>query len=222
MRSLLVEDEEELGGVLSAALTRRSCSVDLARTLEEARDYLTLGAFDVIVLDRRLPDGDGLTLLQGRPPTPVLVLTALTGSDQAVYGLESGADDYMAKPFDVDELFARIKALSRRSARLPSAIQTFGNLTFHPDTRSFSIHGAPLAMPRRQLLLLEALLRRAGQVVPHELLEQAVYALDDELGAEAMPPHVSRLRSRLVEASAGVTITAMRGVGYLLHEAKAS
>lgn len=208
--------------MLSAALTRRSCSVDLARTLEEAQDYLTLGAFDVIVLDRRLPDGDGLSLLQNRPATPVLVLTALTGSDQAIHGLESGADDYMAKPFDVDELFARIKALSRRSARPPLSAQTFGNLTFHPDTRSFSIYGAPLAMPRRQLLLLEALMRRAGQVVPHERLEQAVYALDDELGSEAMPPHVSRLRSRLVDANAGVTITAMRGVGYLLHETKKS
>ncbi|MBR9763948.1 MAG: response regulator transcription factor [Rhodobacteraceae bacterium] len=219
MRILVVEDEAELGRMLGAALARHDILVDLAPSFAVAEEALQLHDYAAVVLDRTLPDGEGLDLLpliRARPaPCPVIVLSALSSVDQRVEGLDGGADDYLAKPFATDELLARLRALLRRPSLAESEAIELGRLRFQPEHRSVEIEGSALELPRRELLVLEALLRRAGRVVDRRALEDAVYGYDDEIASNSLDAHVSRLRRKL--APAGLEIHTIRGVGYLLR-----
>lgn len=220
MRILLVEDETELALVLRAALGRRGFVVDWVCDLAHAREAIHVPGLRAVLLDRRLPDGDGVSLLadlRAQPDRPpVIVLTARGQTRERVECLDAGADDYLAKPFELDELLARLRAVTRRQAGTPAEPMVLAALTFDPVHREARVDGAPLALPRRELALLEALLRRAGRVVLREAIETAIFGFDDAPTSNTLDSHVSRLRRRLAEAGAGVAIHALRGVGYMM------
>ena len=219
MRILLVEDEIEMVAALRAALARRGFVVDRVRTLEDAHIALKEPGVRAVLLDRRLPDGDGLSLLPVlramADPPPVIVLTALGQTMERVEGLDAGADDYLVKPFELDELLARLRAVARRRAGAAVEPLTLGALSFDTVHREAQVSGNPLQLPRREIALLDVLLRRAGRVVLRETIEAALFGFDDAPASNTLDSHVSRLRRRLSEAGAGVAIHALRGVGYM-------
>lgn len=219
MRILLVEDEIEMAAALRAALARRGFVVDRVRTLEDAHIALKEPGVRAVLLDRRLPDGDGLSLLPVlramADPPPVIVLTALGQTMERVEGLDAGADDYLVKPFELDELLARLRAVARRRAGAGVEPLTLGALSFDTVHREAQVSGHPLQLPRREIALLDVLLRRAGRVVLRETIEAALFGFDDAPASNTLDSHVSRLRRRLSEAGAGVAIHALRGVGYM-------
>jgi DNA-binding response OmpR family regulator len=136
-----------------------------------------------------------------------------------VRGLDAGADDYLTKPFFADELMARIRAALRRPGAEPTALLVCGQLSFDPDRREVGVAGQPLLLKRRELLIVEALIRRAGRVVQRDALLEAVYGLDDEVQPKALDGHVSRLRRLLLDSDAGVAIHPIRNVGYMMKAA---
>lgn len=220
MRLLLVEDEAELARLVRANLAREGFAVDIVRTLDEARAALSAARYDVILLDLTLPDGDGLDLLadmrRGGDSTPVIAVTARDAIDQRIHGLNLGADDYLGKPYAQAELVARIRALLRRPNGALGLRLTVGNLEFDASSSAVHVGEEALPLPRRELALLELLIRRSGQVVTRPLIENGLYGFDDDVDANAMEASVSRLRKRLLAAGASVTIHTVRGVGYML------
>lgn len=222
MRILLVEDEAEMATALSSALRRYDMVVDHAPTLADAEEAISADVHAAVLLDRQLPDGDGLTLipkLRARADgVPIIVLTARGELADRIAGLDSGADDYLAKPFAVEELLARLRAVLRRPAGLSPDIIHAGRIAFDVGHREASIDGQPFELPRRELLVLEALIRRMGRTVLRSALEEAVYNFDDEIQSNALDTHVSRLRRKLTDTDAGVEIHGIRGVGYLLKK----
>ena len=220
MRVLLVEDEPEMATALTAALKKYDMVIDHVSSLADAEEAVSINVYGAILLDRQLPDGDGLTLipkLRARSAgVPVIVLTARGELADRVAGLNIGADDYLGKPFAVEELLARLRAVLRRPADLLSETIRLGRLSFDVGNREACVGGEPLDLPRRELLVLEALLRRMGRTVARSSLEEAVYSIDDEIQSNALDTHISRLRRRLSEARAEIEIHAIRGVGYLL------
>ncbi|MEI5681646.1 response regulator transcription factor [Mesorhizobium sp. CGMCC 1.15528] len=222
MRILLVEDEPEMVSALRAALKRHDMVMDHAGSLKAAEGFVAIDTYDAILLDRRLPDGDGLSLVSKlraeKNATPVLVLTALGDLADKVAGLDLGADDYLAKPFAFEELLARLRALLRRPATVQAQTFRAGHVAFDVGHREASIRGEPLTLPRRELLVLETLMRRTGRMVQRSSLMEAVFGMDDEIQSNALDTHISRLRRKLADAEGGVTINGIRGVGYLLRE----
>ncbi len=220
MRVLLVEDEPQMASALVAALKNYDMVVDHVSMLADAEEAVFVNAYAAILLDRQLPDGDGLTLiskLRARGAgVPVIVLTARGELPDRIAGLNTGADDYLGKPFAIEELLARLRAVLRRPADLPAEALRLGRLLFDVGNREASVDGRPLDLPRRELLVLEALLRRMGRTVARSALEEAVYSIDDEIQSNALDTHVSRLRRKLSEARAEIEIHGIRGVGYLL------
>lgn len=221
MRILLVEDEMNMAAALTAALSRHDIVVDHARTLEIAEEACRSGVHDAVLLDRKLPDGDGLSLIpvlrREQAGLPIIVLSALGSPDHRVAGLDHGADDYLAKPFSTDELLARLRAVMRRPAQIGESMVNVGQLRFNLTERQADLAGEPLDLTRRELLALEILVRRAGRTVPRSALEEAVYGYDDEIASNSLDAHISRLRRKL--STAGVEIHAIRGLGYLLRTA---
>jgi DNA-binding response OmpR family regulator len=222
LRILLVEDEPELGTTLAARLAAEGFVVDHVVSLGEAIEAVLAARHRAVLLDRRLPDGDGLALLpvlKTRPsPPPAILLTALDNVPDRVAGLEAGAEDYLIKPFAFAELLARLRVLLRRhgaSAEVPRVV--VGRLAYDLAAREPSIAGESFTLPRRELAILDALMRRAGRVVMREHLEGQVYGFDDEIASNALEAHISRLRRRLTDRGAGVVLHAVRGVGYMVR-----
>lgn len=209
-----------MAAALGEALKNYDMVVDHVGTLAQAEEAVSVNVYAAILLDRQLPDGDGLTIVpQLRAKgegVPVIVLTARGELADRISGLDKGADDYLAKPFAVEELLARLRAVLRRPPNMPSELLNVGNLSFDLINREARISGNRLDLPRRELLVLETLLRRMGRTVLRSSLEDAVYSIDDEIQSNALDTHVSRLRRKLTESRAGVEIHAIRGVGYLL------
>lgn len=224
MRLLLVEDESEMAGMITSTLRRHDMVVDVAPSLSIALEAIETTEYDLVILDRHLPDGEGLSFipaLRSKPGgVPILVLSAYGSTQQRIEGLESGADDYLAKPFSMDELVARIRALRRRPAVRSQEALSLGALTYDLASREASVNGVVLALPRRERLVLEALIERSGRSVTRSTLEEAVFGFDDEIASNSLDAHISRLRRKLAEAEAGVEIHAIRGIGYLIRELK--
>ena len=222
MRILLVEDEAEMAAALSQALKGYDMVVDHVPTLAEAEEAISADVHGAVLLDRQLPDGDGLTLIPKlrakADGVPIIVLTARGDLADRITGLDSGADDYLAKPFAVEELLARLRAVLRRPAGVQFEIINAGRMAFDCSHREASVNGRPLDLPRRELLVLETLLRRMGRTVLRGTLEEAVYNFEDEIQSNALDAHVSRLRRKLADSDAGVEIHSIRGVGYLLKQ----
>lgn len=222
MRILLIEDELQLADTLRLALERERFIVDHADRLATARVAVMLAPFDLVLLDRTLPDGDGLslvpTLRAGNPGLPVIVLSARGEISDRIFGLDEGADDYLIKPFSLDEMLARIRAIMRRPADLAGEDIRAGALVFDLSNEEVAVGGVRMELPRRELRVLAALMKRRGRTVLRESLEQAVFGFDDEVQSNTLDSHISRLRRKLSEAGAGIEIHAIRGVGYLLRE----
>lgn len=224
MRVLVIEDEPDLGKLIVGNLAKTGFVADLMTSIGDAQAALSVSAFDVIILDLGLPDGDGMDLLRwlrGQSnATPLLILTARDAPTDRVAGLDAGADDYLVKPFFVDELVARIKALLRRPGHALGMRMELGNLVFDTQSRQAEVAGRPLRLGKREALLLERLLRRQGQVVPKDGLEDSLYGFNDDLGSNAVEVAVHRLRRKLSQADAHAVIHTLRGVGYLLDDGK--
>jgi DNA-binding response OmpR family regulator len=222
MRILLIEDEKEMAEALTAALGKHGIIIDHTMLLDDALELTRQHVYDAILLDRRLPDGEGLSLVpklrRMGTETPIIVLTARNEPKERIKGLDVGADDYLGKPFLVEELMARLRAVLRRPANLAEPQINVGRMVVDPLHLNVTIGSIPLDLPRRELLVLVALAKRQGKTVLRSVLEAAVYNYEDEIQSNALDAHISRLRKRLLDAKAGVTVHNIRGVGYLLKE----
>jgi DNA-binding response OmpR family regulator len=221
MRLLLVEDEPEMAAALSAVLLRYDMVVDHARTKVIAEEAILSHSHDAVLLDRKLPDGDGIDLVpllrKRHAGVPVIIISARGSIADKIEGLDTGADDYLPKPFAVEELLARLRAVLRRPMQVaPDSVQ-LGSLSFDLDSRQARVGETAIELPRRELLVLECLLRRSGRTVLRASLEDAVYGYGDEIQSNSLDAHISRLRRKLADARAGVEIHGIRGVGYLIR-----
>ncbi|MEI4483224.1 MULTISPECIES: response regulator transcription factor [unclassified Phyllobacterium] len=222
MRLLLVEDEKQLAAALATALAKHGIVIDHTPNLADAFELTLQNDYDAILLDRRLPDGEGLTLVPnlrraGRD-TPIIVLTARNEPLERVEGLDMGADDYLGKPFLVEELIARLRAVLRRPAILKEPKITAGNMMIDPLNFDVNVGATKCEIPRRELLILVALAKRKNKTVLRSTLEEAVYNYEEEIQSNAIDAHISRLRKRLSDVGAGLTIHNIRGIGYILKE----
>jgi two-component system response regulator QseB len=222
VRILLIEDEKELGEALAVALGKQGIVIDHTMLLGDALELTRQHTYDAILLDRRLPDGEGLgfipKLRRAGIDTPIIVLTARNEPSERIEGLDVGADDYLGKPFLVEELLARLRAVLRRPVALVEPRVVIGQMVIDPLHLSVIVGSTPLDLPRRELLVLVALAKRQGKTVLRSTLEAAVYNYEEEIQSNALDAHISRLRKRLLDAAAGVTVHNIRGVGYLLRE----
>lgn len=222
MRLLLVEDNERLAEHLSHALRATGFVVDMVGSAGDAEAATRTTQYDLVLLDLGLPDEDGITLLgrlrQRDRSTPVLVLTARDSTKSLVEGLNKGADDYLRKPFENEELVARVRALLRRPGSALGHELCEGNLRLDTGTRQTVIAGVALELGRREVDCLELLMRRAGRVVPKSAIEEAIYGNDDEIASNAIEVLIHRVRKRLLDGGASVTIHTVRGIGYVLAE----
>nr|WP_298689692.1 response regulator transcription factor [uncultured Dongia sp.] len=224
MRILLVEDELDMASALGDALSKHNIVIDHVTSVTDAREAVHMHSYDAILLDRQLTDGEGLRLIPelrtSNIDAPIIVLTAHNDHEGRIRGLDMGADDYMGKPFVVEELIARLRAVLRRPTLLSSDIISAGRLAFDVSHMEPLLDGKPLILPRRELLVLGALMKRIGRTVTREALSNAVYGFGDEIQSNSLDAHVSRLRKKLADLNGGVTIHTIRGVGYLLKVAE--
>lgn len=222
MRLLVVEDNIELGELLCGGLQAEAFAVDYAGTAEEATEALRGTRYAAIVLDLGLPDRDGTSLLrdlrQRQDNTPVLVLTARTDVEDRVRGLQIGADDYLIKPFALEELVARLRALLRRPGEMLGKVLQMQNLAMDTEGRQAYVNDRPEALSAQELTLLELLMRRSSRVVPKKYVEDQLFGVMSEVGGNAVEVAIHRLRKRLEAMGASVEIHTVRGVGYLLSE----
>jgi DNA-binding response OmpR family regulator len=225
MRLLIVEDEARIAELVRAALLRAGLTADAVALSADAKAALAVASYDAAIVDLGLPDGDGLGLIRDLRRSgnriPILVLTARDAVEDRVSGLDTGADDYLVKPFATSELVARTKALLRRPGGALGITLHAGNVTFDTVGRDVRVGDTSLLLPRRETAILEHLMRRLGRVVPKAVLEEKLYGLDDEHESNVIPVHVHHLRRKLMEAAATAEIHTVRGVGYLLVETTA-
>ena len=221
MRILLAEDDASLSAALTHSLRQAAYVVDCVKTGEEADRAASSNYFDLVILDLGLPKMSGLEVLKrlrARESTvPVLILTALDGVQDRVRGLDLGADDYLAKPFALNELEARVRALTRRGHAGSATLMRHGDLTYDQVGKVAEIRGTILDLSARELALLEILLQRAGRIVSKEQLAQHLCGWGEEVSANAIEVYVHRLR-RKFEAG-GVKILTVRGIGYRIEKA---
>jgi DNA-binding response OmpR family regulator len=224
VRLLLIEDNLRLSQSIKSRLEKEFFTVDAFGSMGEGDAALMAISYDAVVLDLGLPDGDGLDLIRAMrdrgDSTPVLILTAREDVTDRVEGLDSGGDDYLSKPFAMEELVARIRALLRRPGGVLGMVLAAGNISFDTKARELRVEGASIPISRREMGVLEQLLRRCEKVVPKDVLEDKLYGFGEEISSNSVEVHISRLRKRLVKANASITIHTLRGIGYLLSERK--
>lgn len=218
MHLLLVEDDLDLGFSLQQALRSAGFTSEWLRTAADAEGFVAQSAHDCVLLDLGLPDGHGLELLrrwrgQGCS-TPLIIITASDTLGERLKGLDAGADDFLVKPFAVEELVSRVHAVTRRAARQASAVWRFGELHIDPQRRECRKAGAVVHLSPREFDVLAVLARASGRVVPKHTLAQALQPLGDALDFNAIEVHVHNLRRKV----GAQLVQTVRGVGYLLSE----
>lgn len=217
MRVLLIEDDERIGSAVSEHVAEAGHAVDWVQSLAQARTYNRAVNYDLLLLDLTLPDGHGLTFLRefrsGNTSCGVLVLTAHDRLSDRIDGLDAGADDYLVKPFDLDELTARIRAVARRRDTVLSRPIEIGGFTIDGEARHVAKGSQSVDLTAREWALVERLARRAGATVSKSELEQSLYDFSREVDANAIEAMVSRLRKKL----GADAITTVRGLGYRLN-----
>lgn len=220
-RILLIEDHPSLGESTAEYLRRAGHAVDHAQTLATARALMADVAFDLVLLDLGLPDGDGMDLLRQKAgPAPVLVLTARGTLNERIEGLDRGADDYLVKPFALEELGARCRTLLRRGAGPVRTRVSLGRLSFDAATQALETGDIRFDLSRRERQLLTALMLRPGKVCTRQYLETQLYDQTEPVGPNALETTVSRLRAQLDQHDCGVELRTIRGVGYLLEASR--
>lgn len=221
MRILLVEDDERLTSTLVGSLRSEGYAVDAASTAEDGRWMADEVPYDAIILDVGLPDGDGIELCaalrDGGIWAPILMLTAHAQIDERVRGLDSGADDYLGKPFSYDELVARLRALVRRGTVERPSVLVAGAMRLDPATRRVSIDGSAVPITGRAFAILELLTRRRGRLVTREEITEHVWDWAWDGTSNVIDVHVSGLRAALRQHPGAPTIETVRGAGFLLR-----
>lgn len=220
MRILVVEDDPVLADGLKSGLRLSGATVDCVDCCTDARTALKAGRFDAVVLDLMLPDGSGLDVLahlrsQG-DATPVLLLTALDDTTDRVRGLDSGADDYLGKPFDLDELAARLRAITRRGAGRAEAVLKAGGITLDPASFTATVGDAPVPLSRREFAVLAALMERPGVIRSKPEIEERLYGWQEEVESNAVEVHIHNLRNKVGREA----IETVRGLGYRMRVAE--
>ena len=214
MRVLLIEDDDLIAHGVEAGLGARGLTVDRARTAAQARTLLATVHYQLAILDLGLPDEDGMSLLQrwraAGVGLPVLVLTARDAVEDRVAGLRAGADDYLLKPFDLDELLARLQALLRRAAGRSADVVEHGALRLDLERAKVSLHGRPVVLTRRELALLASLLHARGRILSTDQLKDSLYGFSEEIESNALSVHIHHLRRKL----GADLIQTVRGLGY--------
>lgn len=220
MRLLIIEDNTRLAGLIANGLDRQGYACDQATSLAHADDCIASAEYDAIILDLGMPDGDGLEWLararRGGHMVPALILTARGALGDRIAGLDAGADDYLVKPAEVDEIAARLRALLRRPGNRAPTAMTSGAIAFDTASRSGTIDGTSLDLSRREADLLELLMRREGSVVQRGTIEEALYSFNDPVTPNAIEAVISRLRRKLDEHGQTGRLHTVRGVGYML------
>ena len=219
MRLLLVEDDTMIGEAVLDLLREEHYAVDWVRDGEMAATALLIEHYDLVLLDLGLPRRDGLAVLaelRARADrTPVLIATARDAVAQRIAGLDAGADDYIVKPYALNELLARIRALLRRAAGRAEPAYTHGNVAIHPATREVTVNGTPVVLTAREWAVLEPLIARPGVLLSRAQLEEKLYSWKDDINSNAVEVYVHGLRRKLGAA----LIQNMRGVGYMVPKA---
>lgn len=223
MKILIVEDEVRLAESLCAILENEGYEVDTCFDGESGLDYAETGVYDLLILDIMMPKKDGIevlrTLRQQQDTVPILLLTAKGTVPDKVLGLDSGADDYLPKPFDTGELLARVRALSRRAAGQVNVSQlAMGDLIFQPDSYELSCGSKKIALTQREGALLEYLMRNRDQVISKEQILDKIWGFDSEAEHNHVEVYVSFLRKKLLSLEANVQIRTLRGMGYQMEE----
>jgi DNA-binding response OmpR family regulator len=220
-RVAIIEDQERLAGMLRQALTAAGIEADLFGNVREAAYGLGQGDYAVLIIDRGLPDGDGLTFLRtlraaGRM-TPCLMLTARDALHDRIDGLESGADDYVTKPFEMSELVARVRTLMRRPAVLTALVASFGDIALDPQQHALTCGDESILLAQAELQIMHCLIEAAGRTVRHATLEHAGWGLGDAVTPNALDVTVHRLRKKLAAIGATTQLTNIRGTGFALR-----
>jgi DNA-binding response OmpR family regulator len=222
LRLLVIEDHHRLAEFIAAGLDQAGFAVDVVHTAADGEAAIEAMGYDAVVLDLGLPDADGMTLLRARrargDAVPILLLTARDEVEHRVEGLDAGADDYLLKPFAMAELVARVRVLLRRPSSSLGITLSEGNMSFDTVSRQATVNGDQVMLSRREVDLLELLMRRSGRVVSKAAIEDGIYPFGEEIASNAVEVLVHRLRKRMQLAGATVQLHTLRGVGYLLSD----
>ena len=222
MRLLLAEDEEELSEALTAVLRRNNYSVDAVYNGQDALDYAEGQEYDGIILDIMMPKKSGLevlrTLRAHKNQVPVLLLTAKTQVDDRVEGLDSGADDYLGKPFAMKELLARVRAMTRRQSTLTDNVLTLGNVTLNRSTFELSVGEEKIRLANKDIQMMEMLIVNPGQIISTDRFMEKVWGYDSDTEIGVVWVYVSNLRKKLAALGADIEIKAVRNQGYSLEK----
>jgi DNA-binding response OmpR family regulator len=220
MKVLVVEDERRLGEFLKQALTECRYTASWVRTRKEAADALAETPFDVIVLDLSLPDGDGLELLRQWRTSgfnePVLILSARDSMEDRVKGLDLGADDYLPKPFSLEELLARIRSLVRRQSTVKQTLLEHAGIRLDLLGHTVQVNGQPVDLTSREYALLEIFMQNHGRILPRTLITDKIWASSYDVDTNLLDVYMSRLRAKLETVSGKPLFKTVRGVGYQL------
>jgi DNA-binding response OmpR family regulator len=219
LRLLIIEDNQRLCQAVVDSLRAQGFAVDTAASASEGLRFWRAADYDAIVLDLMLPDDTGLNALKDMRHrgnvTPVLILTALGSIEDRVHGLDCGADDYLVKPFAMQELIARLRALLRRPGGALGRTLTLGSVKLDTSARIATVAETQLDLTRSELIVLEALLRNQGRVISKERLAECLYNFEQERSANSVETQVHRLRKKLAAAGADISLRTLRGLGYL-------
>lgn len=224
MRLLLAEDEKSLSKAIVAILERNNYSVDAVYDGLEALEYLESGTYDGLILDVMMPKMGGITVLEKLREKgsniPVLILTAKSEIDDKVLGLDSGANDYLTKPFNTRELLARIRAMTRTGTAQTTSILTMGNISLNTATFELSSPGGSFRLANKEFQMLELLMRNAGHLISTERFMEKIWGYDSDAEISVVWVYISYLRKKLTALGANVQIKAARNAGYSLEEVK--